>query len=112
MTLEVLIPVGLGVLNSILIPLIAFPIKEQRRQLVEARDELKAVRGELKCELDQQRQAHAKLLEDLPRNYILREEYMRVMAGMDKKLDDLIGEVRSLNRDLRRHVEKEAGRDA
>lgn len=73
--------------------LIAMQLRAIHRSLAERREEVK----ELQAKFDG-------LLEAMPRTYVMRDDYIRVISGFDKKLDLVIEQIGQVGRDLHEHI--------
>lgn len=63
---------------------------------------------ERRQDLRELQQEHKKLLETLPQRYVLRDDYVRTMASVDNKLDQVIGSLRDMAKHLHDHIAREA----
>ena len=94
---------------ALMVPFALWVLRDMKRQIADRRDETRQLRDELNERDKEHRTAVEKLHEMLPRQYVLRDDYVRTMASMDNKLDLLITEVRAVAQNLHNHVESEAG---
>jgi len=77
----------------------------------EAREEIKDLRKEMKEKDDDLQSSIMGIHRMLPRSYVLKEDYIRVMASVDSKLDNLGNQLGQLTKDVHEVIGKESGNE-
>jgi hypothetical protein len=76
--------------------------------LKSAMAELKGNIHEVKLNLREAESRHTLLVERMPREYVMREEFMRIMSSLEVKLGGLDGKIDRVLEKLTSHVTSEA----
>lgn len=99
MTTALMVTIGVAIgefVLGLIVSLCFFILREQRRQIAERREEIK----ELEARFDA-------MCTTLPRDYVLKDDYVRIMTTIDRKLDRVFEKLGEVAQDMQRHIGKE-----
>lgn len=97
----------LQIVISVMVSLSFFVLRGQQKQIDERKTELRDLRDAMNKKDDEHQKAIMTIHELLPRQYVMKDDYVRIMASLEGKLDKLCQQVGKVAEEMTRHIGKE-----